>query len=107
MITLMPKLKSMPKDLTRSALASADEAIKAGDAVAAERWLKVARQAAAMAQEQAASDERTEETDPAARLAAHRRRRDKVIAVIGRRLERLNQLPDDVPLNRIPPKQDR
>lgn len=90
-----------------SALTSADEAIDSGDAVAAERWLKVARQAAAMAQEQAVLDMAAEATDPAARLAAHRRRRDKVIAVIGRRLERLNQLPDDVPLNRIPPRQDR
>jgi hypothetical protein len=101
-----PKKPARPDPLTlmNSALTGADEAIATGDAAAAERWLKVARQATAMGQEVADARQKQTDADPAVRLAAYRRRRDAIIAVIGRRLERLAGLPDDQPVDRLPRK---
>jgi hypothetical protein len=97
-----------PVALCEAALASADEAVASGDAASAERWLKVARQATAMGNDLAEVREKTAVTavalDPAAKLAQLRRRRAAIIAVIGRRLERLAQLPDDQPVDVLPPR---
>ncbi|MCU0881978.1 MAG: hypothetical protein MUF14_04830 [Hyphomonadaceae bacterium] len=87
-----------------AALSGADEAIAAGDPASAERWLKVARQATAMEQDVAGARQRQAEADPAARLAAYRARREAILAVIGRRLDRLAALPDDEPVERLPLK---
>jgi hypothetical protein len=97
-----------PVALGEAALASADEAVANGDAASAERWLKVARQATAMGNDLAEAREKATVAevalDPAAKLAQLRRRRAAIIAVIGRRLERLALLPDDQPVDVLPPR---